>query len=115
MIKYRIQTSPHDVITSQEVVGVLGVEEEEGEGEEGGGWLSWDPSLFSRRDKGCSHMILVFSRILLVVGTLWRFCCHKIFRSMILTFFVQIGSQMLDWVEAKYEVTKVSKLQGSVK
>ena len=31
MIKYRIQTSPHDVITSQEVVGVLGVEEE-GEG-----------------------------------------------------------------------------------
>ena len=30
MIKYRIQTSPHDVITSQEVVGVLGVEEEEG-------------------------------------------------------------------------------------
>ena len=33
MIKYRIQTSPHDVITSQEVVGVLGVEEEEeGEG-----------------------------------------------------------------------------------
>ena len=31
MIKYRIQTSPHDVITSQEVVGVLGVEEEEGE------------------------------------------------------------------------------------
>lgn len=29
MIKYRIQTSPHDVITSQEVVGVLGVEEEE--------------------------------------------------------------------------------------
>ena len=31
MIKYRIQTSPYDVITSQEVVGVLGVEEEEGE------------------------------------------------------------------------------------
>ena len=31
MIQYRIQTSPHDVITSQEVVGVLGVEEEEGE------------------------------------------------------------------------------------
>ena len=36
MIKYRIQTSPHDVITSQEVVGVLGVEEEEEEeGKEG--------------------------------------------------------------------------------
>ena len=34
MIKYLIQTSPHDVITSQEVVGVLGVEEEE-EGKEG--------------------------------------------------------------------------------
>ena len=31
------------------------------------------------------------------------------------TFSVQIGSQMLDWVEAKYEVTKVSKLQGNVK
>ena len=31
MIKYRIQTSPHDVITSQEVVGVLGVEGEEEE------------------------------------------------------------------------------------
>ena len=27
MIKYLIQTSPHDAITSQEVVGVLGVEE----------------------------------------------------------------------------------------
>ena len=27
MIKYLIQTSPHDVTTSQEVVGVLGVEE----------------------------------------------------------------------------------------
>ena len=29
MIKYLIQTSPHDVITSQEVVGVLGVEKVE--------------------------------------------------------------------------------------
>ena len=29
MIKYLIQTSPHDVITSQEVVGVFGVEEGE--------------------------------------------------------------------------------------
>ena len=30
MIKYLIQTSPHDVTTSQEVVGVLGVEKVEG-------------------------------------------------------------------------------------
>ena len=29
MIKYLIQTSPHDVTTSQEVVGVLGVEKVE--------------------------------------------------------------------------------------
>ena len=35
MIKYLIQTWPHDVITSQEVVGVLGVEEEEEEEGEG--------------------------------------------------------------------------------
>ena len=36
MIKYLIQTSPHDAITSQEVVGVLGVEEvEKVEGKEG--------------------------------------------------------------------------------
>ena len=56
MIKYRIQTSPHDVITSQEVVGVLGVEEEEGEGvaelgpiavlKKGQGVLAHDFSLF---------------------------------------------------------------------
>ena len=31
------------------------------------------------------------------------------------TLFVQIGSQMLDWVEAKYKVTKVSEVQGNEK
>ena len=56
MIKYLIQTWPHDVITSQEVVGVLGVEEEEGEGvaelgpiavlKKGQGVLAHDFSLF---------------------------------------------------------------------
>ena len=54
MIKYLIQTSPHDVITSQEVVGVLGVEEVEGVAElgpiavlkKGQGVLAYDFILF---------------------------------------------------------------------
>ena len=58
MIKYRIQTSPHDVITSQEVVGVLGVEEEEGEE---GGLAELGPIAVLKKGQGVlAHDFILF-------------------------------------------------------
>ena len=57
MIKYLIQTSSHDVITSQEVVGVLGVEEEE----EGEGVAELGPIAVLKKGQGVlAHDFIIF-------------------------------------------------------
>ena len=59
MIKYLIQTWPHDVITSQEVVGVLGVEEEEEGGE--GGVAELGPIAVLKKGQGVlAHDFIIF-------------------------------------------------------
>ena len=74
MIKYLIQTSPHDAITSQEVVGVLGVEEVE----KVEGVAELGPIAVLKKGQGVLAYDFIFSGILLVVATLWLF--YKIFR-----------------------------------
>ena len=57
MIKYLIQTSPHDVITSQEVVGVLGVEKVEG----GEGLAELGPIAVLKKGQGVlAHDFILF-------------------------------------------------------